>query len=94
MRLREFEKSNRGLAFRIVLFGLIWIIGGMLWALLDPLMADLFTQYGAYTTSSQAATGQGYVETAWEYAPFIIAIIGILSLMAGALIERRSGVRV
>jgi hypothetical protein len=94
MRVRTLRDADRGLAFRLVVFGLMWVIGGMLFALLDPLMGDMFTQFGAYTSTSQASTGKGYVEQFWQFAPFIIALLGILQILAGAIIERRAGVRV
>lgn len=94
MKLSALASADRALAFSLVRFGLIWVVGGLLFVVLDPLMTDIFASYGTLTSTSAASEGQGYIETAWEFAPFVIALIGLLQILAAATLERRAGGRV
>lgn len=84
--------DDRGLANRIMIFGLILITIGLLSAALNPAYDAISNETADMADSSQANTGLGYVDAIWEYKSFVGLVLGVAMLLAGALFESRRGV--
>jgi len=87
------EVYQVGLAFRLVKFGLIFIVAAMLLVVLNPAFDAVMSNAAAHTSTQAAENGQSYVQDAWDAAPWIAAILGMVQLVAGAVAESDRGVR-
>lgn len=80
-------EHQAGLAFQLITFGLIFVIGGLLWIVLDPVFMDIMSAAETHTSTTEAATGQTYLRQGWNAVPWIITIIGMVQLLVGAAAE-------
>lgn len=88
--MTEYDR-RAGLAIGLVLFGILILVGAMLVTVFQEPMSLIFSQAKANTQTSAASTGIGYVEDAWNAAPFIILGLGVVFLLARASRERQFG---
>lgn len=89
--MSDARRDTRALANRIMILGLIIIVIGLLSATLNPVYDAISNETGDLADSSQAQTGQSYVDAIWEYKAFVGLMLGIAMLIAGALFESRRG---
>lgn len=83
--------DERAVANRIIIFGLILITIGLLSATLNPAYDAISNETSTLADTSQATTGQGYVDAIWAYKSFVGLMLGVAMLFAGALYESRGG---
>lgn len=83
--------GRAGLAFALVKFGLIFVVGAMLWVALDPAFQELVTAQDAHTSTQAATTGYDWIEQAWNWMPFFVAMLAFIMLVARAFVERQLG---
>lgn len=86
---RRTRTVRTGLGYRLMLFGGLFIVASMLFAVLNGPFDSIITQASANTNSTQAETGIGWVEQAWKHKAFIVAALGAIGITAGAVIESR-----
>jgi hypothetical protein len=86
----SFRDAERGLSFGIFE---ILIIGlgtfALLYAMVDPVFLELIATGAAQTSDSTAATGRGYIQTAWTYLPLFALIAAAFAFLARAVTEQR-----
>jgi hypothetical protein len=84
---------DRALAFSI--FDIMFLGLGLFALIYGLLYAPVFDLFGvaSQNLSGEAATGAGYAESAFSFAPFFALGIAAFALVARAVRERRGGVR-
>jgi hypothetical protein len=85
MRVRA---SPRGLASRLLTFGLFIAVVGGVWGFLNFIQGELLGIASTQANSTQAQTGIAYANQAWNLGPVLLILIGIIGLIAGAAFER------
>lgn len=86
-------EGRSALAYKILLFGMLFVVGAMLIAVLDPAMTSVLDQHQNMTSTQAAQTGGQWVEQAWDAAPFLVGILGVIMIIASAQFEQRGGPR-
>lgn len=86
---RRWIRGRSGLANRLVLFGATIIIISLLTAALNPAFSQVHNQSESFADTSQAQTGLSWVETMWQYKTVAGLFLGLVMLIAGAIVESR-----
>lgn len=83
------DLQRAGLARALLIFIVGLGISGLLIAVLNGPFDTIAATGSSVATSSQAARGQGYIETFWDALPVIIALLAFLQLLGAAAAEGR-----
>jgi len=86
-RDRPIERAGLARAFFIFVVGLG--LAGVLIAVLNRPFETIAATGSSVADSSQAARGQGYIESFWNALPVIIALLAFLQLLGAAAAEGR-----
>jgi len=84
---RDIERAGLARAFLIFIVGLG--MSGLMIAVLNGPFETIASTGASVADSSQAARGQGYIESYWNALPVIIALLAFLQLLGAAAAEGR-----
>jgi len=84
---RKIQRAGLARAFFIFIVGLG--LAGVLIAVLNGPFETIASTGASVADSSQAARGQGYIESFWAALPVIIALLAFLQLLGAAAGEGR-----
>ena len=83
------RRERAGLARALLIFVVGLGAAGVLLAVLNGPFETIAATGSSVADSSQAARGQGYIETFWDSLPVIIALLAFLQLLGAAAAEGR-----
>lgn len=83
--------GRAGLAFGLIKFVLIFVVGALLYVGLDRAFQEIMSAQAAHTDTQAAATGADWIAQGWEWMPFIIALLAFVMLLSRAFLERDIG---
>jgi hypothetical protein len=84
---RKIERA--GLARALLIFVVSLGMAGLMIAVLNGPFDTIASTGSSVADSSQAARGQGYIESFWNAMPVIIALLAFLQLLGAAASEGR-----
>jgi len=77
------------LANAIIIFLASLAAAALIIAALNSPFADVMTTAGTIGTSAEAETGRNIINSAWNLAPFITVLLGLIYLIGSASTESR-----
>mgnify|MGYP007101483591 CR=1 FL=1 len=83
------DRQRAGLARALLIFVVGLGMAGLMIAVLNGPFETIAATGSSVADSSQAARGQGYIETFWNAMPVIIALLAFLQLLGAAAAEGR-----
>jgi hypothetical protein len=83
------EERTVALANNLLLFFASVAVGGIMLAVLQGPFDQIAAAGTNISTTSEAAQGQQFVEDFWDLLPFIISALGLVQLLAAAVVEGR-----
>jgi len=85
----KFGRDTRAQSITYLKAAATFILFAGFYAVFQEPVAKLLTASGDITTTSQAATGRGYISSMWEWLP--LAVLGLLVIWVLASSIRQSG---
>ena len=83
--------DDRGLANRLLMFGVIIVVVALMAATLNPAFNQVNNSSQQLADSAEANTGLSYMNAIWDWLPPIGLMLGVTMLIAGSLFESRRG---
>lgn len=80
-------RAHFGMGYRLILFGGTFVIFSLLYAVLDTPFSDVISTADAHSTTNASSTGISYISQAWTWAPFWAAVLGLMMILIGAVVE-------
>lgn len=81
--------GRTGLAYRVLIFTGMLILGAFLYAAFDPVVTRLLDQAALLGTKPVEQTGQSYTREFWNWFPLVVLVLAFLYFVAGSVIESR-----
>lgn len=82
-----------GLGNRLILFGATLVVGALLIAILNSPFQQIMDNAAMVSDVPQAETGRQWTRQMWTWAPFWVALLGMIMLISGAVAESRGVAR-
>jgi nitrogen fixation-related uncharacterized protein len=83
------RQQQSGYAYSSAIYLLTWIVMSFLWGVLNATHGDLVTQTSSILSHPEAQRGLGWMDLAWSYFPFWVALVLLIFLLAKAAYTSR-----